>query len=238
MSNLQRKRLPAIRCWIKHLIEGQFSSENNMLRTIFGEIKRIRITGTIIEKRIRVTTQLSDDLQSQYKNEDSNMRIEFDLDDGTGLIQAIKWEIDPEAYKEFEKGVMVEIIGLINYKYEKISISIEIIKKVRKLNLILLRDAEIIKKLKSYDNIILQEKEDFGSDLTFLTSPVNQSDESKENVFSIIEKFSRTENGISLKNLIHLIEIPEETLKRHIRELEMESKIYQSEKNIYQSYLP
>ena len=130
MSNLQRKRLPAIRCWIKHLIEGQFSLENNMLRTIFGDVKRIRIIGTIIEKRIKVTTQQSDDFKSQYRNKDTNMRIEFDLDDGTGLIQAIKWEIDPEAYKKFEKGVMVDITGLINYKYEKISISIEIIKKV------------------------------------------------------------------------------------------------------------
>ncbi|MFX1498732.1 MAG: OB-fold nucleic acid binding domain-containing protein [Promethearchaeota archaeon] len=234
MSDLQRKRLPAIRCWIKHIVEGKFSIENNMLRTIFGTIKRVRIYGTIIEKRIKVS---SHDSSSQYNNKESNVRIEFDIDDGTGLIQANKWDINPELYNHFEKGSLVEIIGLISYKYETISISIEIMKNIENVNIILLRDSEMIKKLKSYEKHFIEEN-DLDSELKFLTQPVNNSDDFKGNVLSIIEKFSRSERGISFKKLLQLIDIPEEKLRRHIRELEMESKIYQSEENIYQSYLP
>ncbi|MFX1401282.1 MAG: hypothetical protein ACFE8V_08540 [Promethearchaeota archaeon] len=226
MSEMTRKRLPAIRCWIKHLVEAQFSSEKNMLKTIFGYTKRVRILGTIIEKKINVSTQNSND---------TRIRIEFGLDDGTSLIQVNKWDANPKFYKIFEKGDLVDIIGLINYKYDNLTISLEVMNKVGNPNMILLRNAEIINKVKVK---LIEENEDLDADLSFLEQHVNEKNQVKESVFSVIEKFSQTERGISFRNLMRIMEIPEEKLRRHIRELEIESKIYQSEENFYQSYLP
>jgi len=42
--------------------------------------------------------------------------------------------------------------------------------------------------------------------------------------------------GISLQNLLDLLHISENELKENLKNLEIESKIYQSEDNIYQSY--
>ena len=238
MSEFQRRRLPAIRCWVKHLLEGQFMDEKNMLNTIFGDAKRVRIIGTIVEKKIKVINQMSNDISHQYNNDSSNTRIEFELDDGTGLIQANIWRANPKSHNELNKGDLVDIIGLINYKYNNLSISTEIIKKIENPNKLLLRNAEIIKKIKFGKINVFQETENEKSNnnLLLFEQPTNSVDKFKENVFSIIELFSRSGKGISFTDLLNKIEISEDKLRRYIRDLEMESKIYQSEQNFYQTY--
>lgn len=238
MSEFQRRRLPAIRCWIKHLLEGLFMDEKNMLNTIFGSVKRVRIIGTIVEKKLKVINQMSNNTTPQYNNEISNTRIEFELDDGTGLIRANIWRANPESHKELNKGDLVDIIGLINYKYDNLSISTEIIKKIENPNKLLLRNAEIIKKIKFGKIDVFQETEHEKSkiDLLLFEQPTNNIDQFKENVFSIINRFSQSGNGISFTDLLNKIEISEDKLRRYIRDLEMESKIYQAEENFYQTY--
>ena len=52
MSETQRfERFPAIRLWIKNILQGSYSNEDNSFFTIFGKTKRVRIVATIIEKR-------------------------------------------------------------------------------------------------------------------------------------------------------------------------------------------
>ena len=58
----------------------------------------------------------------------------------------------------------------------------------------------------------------------------------KEELFSIIEERSLNGEGVSFQQLKINLNIPEGDLKNLLRELEMESKIYQSEDNIYQTY--
>ncbi|MHA2430824.1 MAG: hypothetical protein ACXACC_07310 [Promethearchaeota archaeon] len=238
MSDFQRRRLPAIRCWIKHLREGQFMDERNMLNTIFGSIKRVRIMGTIVEKKLKAINQMSNNTTPQYNNEISNTRVEFELDDATGLVRANIWGTNPKSHKELNKGDLVDIVGLINYKYDNLSISTEIIKKIVNPNELLLRNAEIIKKIKFGKINVFQETEHEKSniDLLLFEQPTNGIDQFKEKVFSIIDNFSQSGNGISFIDLFNKIEISEDKLRRYIRDLEMESKIYQSEENFYQTY--
>jgi len=238
MSDFQRRRLPAIRCWIKHLLEGQFMDERNMLNTIFGSIKRVRIMGTIVEKKLKAINQIPNNTTPQYNNEISNTRIEFELDDATGLVRANIWGTNPKSYKELNKGDLVDIVGLINYKYDNLSISTEIIKKIVNPNKLLLRNAEIIKKIKFGKINVFQETEQEKSniDLLLFEQPTNSIDQFKEKVFSIIDNFSQSGNGISFIDLFNKIKISEDKLRRYIRDLEMESKIYQSEENFYQTY--
>ena len=238
MSEFQRKRLPAIRCWIKNLLEGQFMDEKNMLNTIFGSVKRVRILGTVVKKKLKVINQISDNTTPQVNNEISNTRIEFELDDGTGLIRANIWRANSKSYKELNKGDLVDIVGLINYKYDNLSISTEIIKKIENPNKLLLRNAEIIKKIKFGNINVFQETEHEKSkiDLLLFKQATNRIDQFKEKIFSIIDHFSQSGNGIGFTDLLNQIKISDDKLRRYIRDLEMESKIYQSEENFYQTY--
>lgn len=235
MNMSQRRRMPAIKCWIKHLFEGQFLNIENMLNTIFGRVKRVRIIGTIIEKRVKVNTQIPINGNSQYNP--TNLKIEFDLDDGTGIIQANKWDADSNSYKDIEKGDLVDLVGLINYKYNNLSISIEIIKKIYNPNKILLMNAELIKKIKLGEINTFQKKEEAPDiDLLFMETPDSKIDQFKNKVFSIIKNNSKSGNGISFTDLMKKTKISESKLRRYVRDLEIESRIYQSEENFYQSY--
>jgi RPA family protein len=241
------KRFPAIRCWIKHLLEGRYVNEDKTLLTIFGKAKRVRFVATIIEKREVMATKLSNDDNSFDEEGGPDLRFEMDLDDGTGLIRAIIWRADLEKYRKFEKGDIVDIVGLIRYWNGYVSISPEIINKVQDSNFILLRDVDIIKKIRSggtqeIPDILDEEiqineiSEDIDVDILFSEGDSEEIDELKENVYSLIENYSLEGNGIKFNDLKKILKISEEKLRGYIRDLEMESRIYQSQENIYQSY--
>ncbi|TFF99548.1 MAG: hypothetical protein EU540_06600 [Promethearchaeota archaeon] len=241
------KRSPAIHCWIKNILDGKYSMEDKSLYTIFGKVKRVRIVATIIDKREILNTQST---ESDFVLEDdngSNLRIEFDLDDGTGLIRAILWKANPDKYKDFIKGEIVDIVGLIRSWNENIQISPEIIKKIKEPNFILLRDAEIIKKIKAGEIQEIPDIPDETLEIDEISTEIDvnslfddedslEIDNIKEEIYSVIEKHSIEGNGISFKKIKEVIQISEEKLKKYIRDLEMESRIYPSEKNVYQTY--
>ena len=61
----------------------------------------------------------------------------------------------------------------------------------------------------------------------------SESDEFKEKIYTIIKKYTKEGRGISFEELKNSIELSEEDFKNYITDLEMESKIYQSEEGIY-----
>ena len=111
------KRYPAVRCWIKHIIDAAYLNEDKTFFSIFGKFKRVRLIATILDKREVLSnpsnineTDSNEDLEIE---DDSNLRIEFDLDDGTGQIRAVIFGADPEIYKDLFTGDIVDIIGLL-----------------------------------------------------------------------------------------------------------------------------
>jgi hypothetical protein len=239
-------RYPAVTCWIKHILEGTYSENDRILFTKFGKIKRVRIIATIIDKRQILSNQgINDDLL-----EDDGAgwsRLEFDLDDGTGLIRATTFNLKPENYTEIVKGDIVDIVGLIRYWNGFISITPEIIRKVDNPNMILLRTAQIIKELKSGNLEAIPEQEqidsdneDFSNELDideiFETDKDYELDELKEKIFTIIQNSTSDGNGISFNEIKSKVGISEEPLRNYLTDLEMESKIYQSEDQVYQTY--
>ncbi|MFW9898187.1 MAG: OB-fold nucleic acid binding domain-containing protein [Candidatus Thorarchaeota archaeon] len=248
MNEIQSfKRFPAIRCWIKNIMEGKYSIEKKSLYTIFGDVKRVRIVATVIDKREIISPQSNDDDFLLEEGDHSNLRIEFDLDDGTGLIRAILWRANPDQFKNYIKGDIIDIIGLIRKWREYISISPEIIKKIKDPNFILLRDAEIIKKISSGEIQDIPEDLDKEFDIDKISSEndINdlfegknslKSDNLKSKIYSIVEKNSIEGHGISFKEIKEIVQISEDKLRKYIRDLEMESRIYPSEKDIYQTY--
>ncbi|MFX1337594.1 MAG: hypothetical protein ACFFDK_03205 [Promethearchaeota archaeon] len=241
------KRFPAVCCWIKHLLEGQYLSNDNSYLTLFGKIKRVRIIATITEKRELISTQDVDSTISSDEETDLKVNLEFKLDDGTGLIRAILFQITPDQYSDFIKGDIVDIIGRIGEWNGFPQIYPEIIKKVREPDLILLRNAEIIKEIKfgELEQIPAIIKEEYEIDLSsdeidinelFENEKTSESDEVKERIYSIIKKYTKEGKGISFEELKNTLELSEEDFKNYLTDLEMESKIYQSEEGVYQSY--
>lgn len=248
MNEIQSfKRFPAIRCWIKNIMEGKYSIEKKSLYTIFGDVKRVRIVATVIDKREIISPQSTDDDFLLEEGDRSNLRIEFDLDDGTGLIRAILWRANPDHFKNYIKGDIIDVIGLIRKWREDIQISPEIIKKIKDPNFILLRDAEIIRKISSGEIQEIPEDLDKEFDIDKISSEIDindlfegenslKIDDLKGKIYSIVEKHSIEGNGISFKEIKEIVQISEDKLRKYIRDLEMESRIYPSEKDIYQTY--
>jgi hypothetical protein len=59
--------------------------------------------------------------------------------------------VDPEKYRKFSVGHIVDVVGRPRKKDNNLSLWIEIIRKIEEPNYVLLRDAEIIKRIKSGD---------------------------------------------------------------------------------------
>jgi hypothetical protein len=245
---------PAIRCWVKHLTEGRYNTKEKSLFTIFGALKRIRLVATITNKDEFVSKR-TDNINSPKEETSTNLR--FELDDGTGIISAVWWDVDSSKYGNIKIGDIVDILGRVGYFNEKAQVSnIKLIKKISDPNYVLLQEAEVIKKIKfgeiqeipnaeendsdiDEDSFFDNLSEDIDVDKLFGDSEPTKTtkvDTTKEEIFSIIYEYSQDGNGISLGELQTRLKIPENKLRMHINDLVMESRIYPTEENIYQSY--
>ncbi len=242
------KRNPTIECWIKHIVEGTYSIEEKFLFTIFGKTKRVRVVSSIIDKREIINPQSGNNEEYVENDGFENLRVEFDLDDGTGLIRAIIWRTNPENYKDFNKGDIIDVIGLIRQWKEFTSISPEIIRKIDEPNYILLRDAEIIKKIKDGEIYDIPEIENRGNNIEDLSSEIqennlfetnktlNESNDLKERIYLIIEKYSGKGERISFERLKQEIKLSDKDLYSYLNILIKESRIYESENNNYEAF--
>jgi len=242
---------PPIRCWIKHLLEGRYNATENSLYTIFGPLKRVRIVATITNRE-EFMSKRRNDIDSPSEEVNTNLR--FELDDGTGIISAVKWNVDVENYGDLNKGVSVDVLGRIGFFSEKVQINnIAFIKKIKNPNYVLLREADVIKKIKSGDLYDIPEDTGTGSELEedsffddipsdidveklFSETESPKADKLKEEIFTIIFEYSQDGNGISLEELQQRTNVSETKLRTYINDLVMESRIYPTEENIYQSY--
>ena len=242
---------PPIRCWIKHLLEGKYNATEKSLYTIFGTLKRVRIVATITNRE-EFMSKRSTDIDSPTEEINTNLR--FELDDGTGIISAVKWNVDVENYGDINKGALVDVLGWVGFYGEKVQINnIAFIKKIKNPNYVLLREADVIKKIKSGDLHKIPENSGSGSELEedtffddipseidveklFSETKTPKVDKNKEEIFTIIYEYSQDGNGISLEELQQRTNVSENKLRMYISDLVMESRIYPTEENIYQSY--
>lgn len=241
------KRNPAVQCWIKHLLEGQYDETEKFFYTIFGHVKRIRIIATIIDKRENLIELNEADMGIEEKI-DSNIRLDFDLDDGTGMIRAIIRNVNPDKFKAFNKGDIVEVMGRVSKFKDFISLWIEIVRKVEEPNLLLLRNAEIINRIKHGEIQEIPELsnlrnniEEFSDeiDVTTLFESENDSiehDAIKEKIYLIVEEYSTKGNGINFEKLKQEIKISDNDLRTYINDLILESRIYESDNDNFEAF--
>ncbi len=239
MTNKSQRiiRYPALRCWIKHILDGSYLTDEKILLTVFGKYKRVRIYATINDKR-EIINQ-NDEIASKLERENFNSRLEFDLDDGTGIIRAVLWSVNVEEYSQISKGDLVDVMGIVRQWKNYFSISPEMIKHIENPNFVLLRDAEIIKKLKTTDllKIPIHAKDDISIDELDDNFEINllfKSNDDKNEVLEKIKELGGEFKGIPFEVLHKVLGFNEVDLKKYLNELEVESRIYQPEEGIYQ----
>ncbi|MBY9002564.1 MAG: hypothetical protein KGD73_01200 [Candidatus Lokiarchaeota archaeon] len=239
----QYVRFPAIRCWIKHILDANYNEIENVFHSIFGKIKRVRFLATIRDK-----------YEFPSFDSETSSNLNLDLDDGTGLIRSSKWKVGPEEIGRYEIGNLAYFIGVLQSREGITSLRIEIIKIISDPNDILLHDAIIIKKIRSGEVVEIPKKtqkfneigDEFGeyNDTSIISPEISQQelddnkteDSIKEMIFSIIKENSHNGKDTHLKELKIKMQITENKLIRYIRDLEQASKIYMSDENVYQSY--
>ncbi|MFX0000855.1 MAG: OB-fold nucleic acid binding domain-containing protein [Candidatus Hodarchaeota archaeon] len=241
------KRNPAVQCWIRHLLEGQYDETQKFFYTIFGNVKRIRIIATIIDKK-EILIDMDETEIGLEEMGDSNIRLDFDLDDGTGMIRATIRNINPDKFKALNRGDIVEVTGRVSKFKDFVSLWIEFVRKVDEPNLVLLRNAEIINRIKHGDIQEIPEFinsindiEEFSDeiDVTSLFESEDDSfklDEIKEKIYSIVEEYSSKGNGINFEKLKQVVKIPENDLRTYINDLILESRIYESDNDIFEAF--
>lgn len=235
-ENKQWSRSPTIRFWIKNINEGIYDNGENIFNTIFGKVKRVSIIATIIGKREITPTNPSNSFTID------GISSNFELDDGTGLINAVKWNMSSEEYENFKIGDLTYVIGRLKSRFGVTSLLIEIIKKIEDPNDFLLHDVFIIKKIKSGNVESLPLIEQKFDEIEFETERIgdklinDNKDGLKSKILNLIQKNSRNSKGTHLNELKKNLEINETELKRVIRDLEYEGKIFLSDENTYLSW--
>ena len=248
MNEIARfKRNPTVHCWIKHLFEGQYDESEKSFYTIFGKVKRIRVLATIIDKRENLIEQNEVDMGVE-DTIDSNIRLDFDLDDSTGLIRAIIRNVNPDKYKDFNKGDIVEVTGRVSKFKDFISLWIEIIKKVEEPNLILLRNAEMIDRIKHGEVHEIPELSNLNYNTNKLSDEIDVEnlfeserdssldDMMKEKIYLLVEEYSTRGNGINFQKLKQEVGIPESDLRTYLNDLILESRIYESDNDNFEAF--
>ncbi|MFX0083794.1 MAG: hypothetical protein ACFE94_18740 [Candidatus Hodarchaeota archaeon] len=228
------KRNPAIHCWIKHIEDGKYDENENSVLTIFGKAKRVRLIATIIEMNEKLIE--SDEFEPELEDESkANVRLIFSLDDSTGLIRAYKDNVNPENYRGYKVGDIVDLVGRVSKKGGYMSFWIEIIKKVEEPNLVLLRNAEILHRIKSGDTQEIPVLSDVNHLFEDNFNNV-EGDDLKEKVYSVIESYSAIGKGIDFIKLKKEMKMPDIELRSYINDLILESRIYESDRDIFESY--
>lgn len=224
-------RHPTKRVLIEDLFNGNWNDTEKMMATRYGNIKRARIMGTILDKREIIEENPSESFISD--NATSRSRVSFLIDDGTGRVYATLWGARPEDYKHFIKGNLVELGGVVRVYKNRPTLTFDFINKIENVNFEIYNLLQILQKRKinppitktnKVDSFEMESKNNFDipkksmDEETYMEqieqSNVNNSSISSEmkNTSPINPKPTKQENSSAFKDLdlpqqiIHYIE--------------------------------
>ncbi|WP_371801941.1 hypothetical protein [Candidatus Lokiarchaeum ossiferum] len=145
-SNTKFKRHPAKRTFIGDLIEGQWNDEEKILSTRYGNLKRVRLCGTLINKK-EVVEQNSED-SFLAESFESNSRLSFQIDDGTGQLWGTIWGIEQNEYDHLLKGDLIDFVGIVRFYKSNVAVTAEFVRKIKDPNNLIYHNLEVLRKRK------------------------------------------------------------------------------------------
>ena len=132
-SNNQFKRYPAVRVFVEDLKGGVWNEEEKNLMTRYGKLKRIRLCGVAIRRREKLEEPQEEDSFLEGAAQ-TNSRLSFLVDDGTGQLWATFWGVNPSEYAELVEGSLIDIIGKVRLYQENPQVTLEIARMVKDPN--------------------------------------------------------------------------------------------------------
>ena len=124
----QFKRNPVVRVLVEDLVPSRWNEEEKIIESRYGTIKRVRLCGTVVNRR---ETQQEPSSDSFLENENAaNSRVSFLIDDGTGHLWATVWAATVEDFQHIKTGDVVDVIGIGRKYKNQPQINVEIIHKL------------------------------------------------------------------------------------------------------------
>jgi RPA family protein len=174
-------RLPTVRVLIEDLYNGIWNENERIYNTRYGPVKRVRIIGTLIEKK-DVIDKPSEDF---FNAETSNSRISLRLDDGTGQIYGTLWGVRPEEYSHLKSGMTLFVLGSVRSYKNHPSLTIDYVQHLSNPNLETQHLLEILRKRKFEPQIKIDRQKEtnnrFESFNDFLTEESDSSNNGSNN---------------------------------------------------------
>lgn len=155
-SKTQFRRFPATRIFIEDLTNGVWDDEEKVWLTRYGKMKRVRLCAVVLRRK-EVLDENSEENSFLSENFQSNSRLSFLVDDGTGKLWATLWGVNPELYSRLEEGDLLDLVGKLGRYQNDPQITLEIARKVTNPNYESYHILEILKKRK-FDPFIEVEK--------------------------------------------------------------------------------
>jgi RPA family protein len=144
MGNNQTQRYPTVRVTIGDLDQAAWEEMDKIFQTRYGPVKRVRLIGTVIDKR-----DIVENPQDEFfEQEKSNSRISFRLDDGTGQIWGTLWGALKQDYAHIKPGKTVLVIGSVRSYKNRAQLNIDIIIPLSNPNIETQHFLEIVRKRK------------------------------------------------------------------------------------------
>ncbi|MHA1766704.1 MAG: hypothetical protein ACTSWX_06800 [Promethearchaeota archaeon] len=140
------RRFPAKRVFIKDLHEGQWLSDDKKVASRYGNLKTVRVCGTVTKKYEKSVEENKDSIISE--NIAENTRIFFQIDDGTGRLNGTIWGVNLEDYSDINYGTLVEMVGNTRWFKDQVNLTLKFIRKIRNPNYELYHILEVLRKRK------------------------------------------------------------------------------------------
>lgn len=228
-----QKRATAYKVKIADIINGEYISDDfqSYLKNLNLKITRVRLMGTIIDKRIYEGGENPDFTEGPGERSSHAFIV---LDDGSGIIRLKTWKKDIEKLSRVEVGDIVDSVARVREYQDEIYAVPEFVNKIENPNWELLREIDIIKLKEIYLKSTKKSKQISSTPST--ETKIKEKEtvvEKKTDLFDqikekIIDQISSYKSGLSRDELYDLINVNKLDIDESINELMTDGRIYEN----------
>lgn len=217
----------AHKAWISDIVNNEFIRQSGEWEPNYVLIRDLKVS------RVNIIANVI----TKYKSDDGDY-IFLTIDDGSDNIQVKGWKDDTKLLDEFNVGDTILLIGRIRESNSQRYLSPEVIKKLEKVEWVILRKKELTKIYGKFEKgdfpkeigVKLEEKPVPTKEPDFYVKEeiVNEgsSESERQKVLNMIEKLS-SEEGIDKLEIINNSDFDEQKVSDIIQDLLREGEVFE-----------